>query len=213
MSAAGPPQGANRAPSGGSAAAKPQAWGDHTSAGLAPSAWIARFAPLVPAGANVLDVAAGRGRHARLFAALGAQVLAVDRDAGALAELDGVIGVTTRVADLEGAPWPFAGELFDAIVVANYLHRPLLPHLLDALTPDGLLLYETFAAGNEAFGRPSNPAFLLRENELLDWVRERLVIVAFEQGRVERPRAAVVQRIAAVGRERRWPPPLPLTDA
>ena len=213
MSAAGPPQGANRAPSGGSAAAKPQAWGDHTSAGLTPSAWIARFAPLVPAGANVLDVAAGHGRHARLFAGRGAQVVAVDVDADALARLDGVAGIATRVADLEGRAWPFADEVFDAIVVANYLHRPLLPHLLDALTPDGLLLYETFAAGNEAFGRPSNPAFLLRENELLDWVRERLVIVAFEQGRVERPRAAVVQRIAAVGRERRWPPPLPLTDA
>ena len=180
--------------------------------GLAPSAWIARFAPLVPAGARVLDVAAGQGRHARLFAARGAHVVAVDVDAAALANLDGVRNVTTRVADLEAGASPFADDVFDAIVVVNYLHRPLLAHLLDALAPDGVMLYETFAAGNAAFGRPSNPAFLLRENELLERVRERLAIVAFEQGCVERPRAAVVQRIAAVGRERRWPPPLAPSD-
>ena len=180
---------------------------------LAPSAWIARFAALVPAGARVLDVAAGRGRHARLFAARGALVVAVDVDADALASLVAVPGVTTLVADLEGGAWPFAGAAFDAIVVANYLHRPLFAHLLDALAPDGVLLYETFAIGNEAFGRPSNPAFLLRENELLELARERLSIVAFEQGRVDRPRLAVVQRIAAVGRKRRSPPPLPVTDS
>jgi SAM-dependent methyltransferase len=168
-----------------------------------------RFASLVPPGARVLDVAAGRGRHARLFAAQGARVLAVDRDAGALAELDAVSGVTTRVADLEGAPWPFAGEGFDAIVVANYLHRPLLPHLLAALAADGALLYETFASGNERFGRPSNPAFLLAAGELADAVRDRLTLVAFEQGLVEGERPAVVQRIAAIGRARPWPPPLP----
>ena len=180
-------------------------------AALAPSAWITRFAPLVPSGANVLDLAAGQGRHARFFAERGARVVAVDIDANAFAELDAVPGVTTRVADLEGDAWPFADTVFDAIVVANYLHRPLFPRLLDALAPDGVLLYETFAAGNEAYGRPSNPAFLLRENELFECVRERLAIVAFEQGRVERPRAAVVQRIAAVGRQRRSPPPLPLS--
>jgi SAM-dependent methyltransferase len=176
----------------------------------AASAWMARFAALVPAGARVLDVAAGRGRHARLFAARGADVVAVDIDAAALATLAGVPGITTRIADLEGNAWPFAGTSFDAIVVANYLHRPLFAHLLDALTPDGVLLYETFAAGNGAFGRPSNPAFLLNENELLEAVRDRLVIVAFEQGRIVlHGRGAVVQRIAAVGRARGWPPTLP----
>ena len=176
---------------------------------LAPSPWMRRFAPLVPRGARVLDVAAGRGRHARLFAAQGAHVLAVDRDAGALAALDAVTGVTTRVADLEDAPWPFAGEVFDAVVVANYLHRPLFSHLLAALAADGALLYETFAAGNERFGRPSNPAFLLASGELADVVRDRLTLVAFEQGLVEGERPAVVQRIAAIGRARPWPPPLP----
>jgi SAM-dependent methyltransferase len=174
-----------------------------------PSAWITRFAALIPAGARVLDLAAGRGRHARFFASRGARVLAVDIDAQSLATLADVPGVVTKVADLEGDAWPFTGLSFDAIVVANYLHRPRLSHLVEALASDGVLLYETFAAGNEAFGRPSNPAFLLRENELFDAFRERLTIVAFEQGVVtEHARVAVVQRIAAVGRSRPWPPPL-----
>lgn len=177
---------------------------------LAPSAWITRFAALVRTGARVLDVAAGRGRHARFLAARGACVVAVDIDADALATLAGVPGIATRVADLEGGAWPFADASFDAIVVTNYLHRPLLSHLLATLAPDGTLLYETFAVGNEAFGRPSRPAFLLRENELLDAFRERLIIVAFEQGVIgEDGRTAVVQRIAAVGRARGWPPSLP----
>jgi SAM-dependent methyltransferase len=117
--------------------------------------------------------------------------------------------VSTLEADLEGAPWPLAGSAFDAIVVVNYLHRPLFAPLLDALAPDGVLLYETFALGNEAFGRPSNPAFLLRPGELLDVVRDRLVVVAFEQGHVHGAgRDAVVQRVAAVGAARGWPAPL-----
>jgi SAM-dependent methyltransferase len=176
---------------------------------LAPSAWIGRFAPLVAPGARVLDVAAGRGRHARYFAQRGARVLAVDRDADALSALAGVAGVETRIADLEGGAWPLGAETFDAIVVVHYLHRAVLPSLLDALAPDGVLLYETFAAGNERFGRPSNPAFLLREDELLELARARLTIVAFEQGLIGAGRAAVVQRLAAVGRARGWPPELP----
>lgn len=180
---------------------------DHRSA---PSPWIERFAPLVHSGGRVLDLACGEGRHARLFAARGAVVLAVDRDAVALRTLASVPNVTTRALDLESADWPLAGERFDAIVVANYLHRPHLPALVDALERDGVLLYETFAAGNEAYGRPRNPAFLLEPGELAETVRGRLVIVAFEQGRVEDgDRIAVVQRIAAVGRDRSWPPALP----
>ncbi|HEX6793410.1 MAG TPA: class I SAM-dependent methyltransferase [Casimicrobiaceae bacterium] len=187
--------------------------GHDPHASLRPSDWLVRFASLVAPDARVLDVAAGRGRHARFFAQRGAQVIAVDVDADALAPLAGTPNVSTRIADLERGAWPFAAEAFDAIVVTNYLHRPLLPHLLATLAPDGALLYETFAAGNEAFGRPSNPAFLLRENELLDAVRDHLAIVAFEQGVVtEHERRAVVQRIAAVGRARRWPPPLPAAD-
>jgi SAM-dependent methyltransferase len=176
---------------------------------LAPSPWIDRFASLVPPGARVLDLAAGGGRHARLFASRGASVLAVDRDAAALQLLAGTAGIETRVVDLEGGPWPLAGEAFDAIVVANYLHRPLFPRLRAALAADGVLLYETFAMGNEAYGRPANPDFLLCRDELLSLASlpPAMTVVAFEQGLVqEGGRAAVVQRIAAVGASRPWPP-------
>ena len=175
----------------------------------APSRWIARFAPLIPPGARVLDLACGQGRHSRFLAARLCDVVAIDRDLQALAALAGVPRVTTIAADLEGGSWPLSGERFDAIVVANYLHRPLFLKLLDALAGDGAWLYETFAAGNEAYGRPSNPDHLLAAGELLALVRDRLTIVAFEQGRVDGARAAVIQRIAAVGRGRRWPPQLP----
>ena len=180
---------------------------------LQPSRWIARFAGLVAPGARVLDVAAGTGRHARLFAARGAEVVAVDRDEEALAALRDVTGIQTRVADLEGAAWPLSRENFDAIVVTNYLHRPRLRDLLGALAGDGVLLYETFAAGNERFGRPSKPDFLLRNGELLDVVRGYCTVVAFEQGSIETgAQPAVVQRLAAVGPKRAWPPPLPRMD-
>jgi SAM-dependent methyltransferase len=183
--------------------------------GLAPSPWIERFAHLVPAGARVLDVAAGHGRHALFFAGRGAHALAIDRDADALATFASRSGIETRALDLEAGGWPLGDETFDAIVVVNYLHRPLFPYLLAALAPDGVLLYETFAVGNEAFGRPTNPQFLLRERELLDLVRDKLTVVAFEQGLSRGvDRAAVVQRIAAVGRAYPWPPPLsPSGDA
>jgi SAM-dependent methyltransferase len=180
---------------------------DH--ADLAASAWIERFAHLIPFGARVLDVAAGHGRHAGFFAARGARVVAVDRDAGALATYTAVPGIETRALDLETGAWPLRGATFDAIVVVNYLHRPLFPHLLASLAADGVLLYETFAAGNQVYGRPSNPAFLLREGELLDVIRGRLCCVAFEQGTIQTAeRPAVVQRIAAVGADRAWPPSL-----
>lgn len=176
-----------------------------------PSAWVRRFAALFPRGARVLDLAAGRGRHARLVASLGHPVLAVDVDGSALAALDGVPGVATRVLELESGPWPLAGERFGAIVVTHYLHRPSFRAMLDTLADDGVLVYETFAAGNEAHGRPSNPAFLLERGELLEQVRGRLAVVAFEEGLVRRTGGghAVVQRLAAVGRLRPAPWPLP----
>ena len=188
--------------------------GCDTHYSLEPSPWIVRHAHLVARDARVLDLACGHGRHARFFAARGAAVLAVDRDAAALATLAGVRGVETRAVDLEAGPWPLGGERFDAIVVANYLHRSLFAPLIAALAPDGTLLYETFAIGNEAFGRPSNPAFLLERDELAEVLRKRMTIVAFEQGRSsERGRDAVVQRVAAVGTGRPWPPPLPVAPA
>ena len=180
--------------------------------GLAPSPWITRFAHLIPAGARVLDLACGYGRHALYFAARGAHVVAIDRDATALATLSGAPGIETRLADLESGPWPFGDLRFDAIVVSHYLHRPLLANLCAALAADGALLYETFATGNEAYGRPSNPAFLLRADELLELAAAAtpsLTVVAFEQGFAEIAKhPAVVQRLAAVGPARTWPPAL-----
>ena len=166
----------------------------------APSAWVCRFARLIAAGGTVLDLACGQGRHARHLAGLGYRVEAVDRDSAALADLAGVAGVATRCADLEASPWPCGSARFDGIVVTNYLHRPLMADLLVALRPGGVLIYETFALGNEKLGRPSNPEFLLRPGELLQWVGGRLSVLAFEQGRVERPKPAVIQRICAVHR-------------
>jgi len=174
-----------------------------------PSAWITRYAHLVPPVSRVLDVAAGSGRHALFFAARGNRVVAVDRDEAALAAYTNVPRIETRTVDLEAGAWPFPDETFDAIVVVNYLHRTALPHLLATLASDGALIYETFAAGNEAYGRPSNPSFLLLPGELLDAVRDRLTVVAFEQGlSPNRDSPVVIERIAAVGPARVWPPAL-----
>lgn len=163
-----------------------------------PSPWVARWARLIRPAGEVLDLACGYGRHARYFAARGHAVLAVDRDEAALATLARVQGVRTVLADLEGEPWPFAAEHFDGVVVSNYLHRPLFPQLVAALRRGGVLIYETFMAGNECFGKPSNPHFLLRPNELLESVAAELLVVAFEQGSVSEPKPAVVQRLCAV---------------
>jgi len=159
------------------------------------SGWIARFAPLIRPGGTVLDVACGGGRHARLLARLGFEVDAVDRDAALFA--DPPPGVRLLGADLEGGPWPYPGRRFDAVVVANYLHRPLLPMLVESLEPGGILLYETFARGNERFGKPSNPAFLLAPGELLEAVRGRLRVLAYEDLTVGEPRPAAIQRLCA----------------
>jgi SAM-dependent methyltransferase len=156
-----------------------------------PSDWVLRWAPLVERG-PVLDLACGGGRHARLFAERGLEVLALDREPQSIA------GVKFVQADLEdGRPWPFKGQRFAAIVVTNYLHRPLLPEIESAVAEGGLLIYETFMQGNERYGRPSNPAFLLRPGELLEAFR-RLTPISFEQGRVERPKPAVIQRLCAL---------------
>lgn len=162
------------------------------------SPWVARFAPLIPAEGRVLDLACGRGRHSTLLAGLGYSVEAVDRDAEAVASFDGLPRIHTRVADLEGGPWPYHTEVFDGVVVTNYLYRPQLPALLKLVAPQGVLIYETFMVGNERFGKPSNPAFLLRPGELLELVRNRFAVTAFEQGEVSVPRPAVIQRICAV---------------
>jgi SAM-dependent methyltransferase len=165
-----------------------------------PSAWVARFAPLIPPG-EALDLACGGGRHARLLAARGLQVTALDRDARALAAA-GARGVNTVAHDLEapGSRWPFAPGRFQGIVVTNYLHRPLFGEIVASLAPDGILIYETFAQGNEVFGKPSNPDFLLAPGELLDVaMRGGLRVLAYEDGVVSMPKPARVQRLCAVG--------------
>jgi SAM-dependent methyltransferase len=156
---------------------------------LDPSPWVVRWAQLVTRG-PVLDVASGSGRHSRVFRGL--EVVAVDRDA------QSIPGVRFVQADLEdGSPWPFAGQHFGGIVVTNYLHRPLLPILRDALDPGGVLIYETFMVGNERYGKPSNPNFLLKPGELLQ-AFNALTVVAFEQGTSGK---AVMQRICVIRAE------------
>ena len=160
-----------------------------------PSPWIVQWAGLVTAGTAVLDVAAGGGRHTRFFADRGNEVTAIDRDVSALTAQPNVEIVQ---ADLEdGSPWPLPGRTFGAVVVTNYLHRPLFPALLDALMPGGVLLYETFMEGNERFGRPSNPEFLLKDGELLALARDRLSVTAYEGRMISEPKMAMIQRIAA----------------
>lgn len=159
------------------------------------SSWIATWAGLVPPGVAVLDVAAGNGRHTRFFAERGHPVTAIDREVSGLAAADNIEVVA---ADLEdGSPWPLAGRTFGAVVVTNYLHRPLFPHLFAALQPGGMLLYETFMIGNERFGKPSRPEFLLNDGELLELVRDRFSVIAYEARMISEPKMAMVQRIAA----------------
>jgi SAM-dependent methyltransferase len=168
-----------------------------------PSAWITRFGAEVTPPGPVLDVACGGGRHARWFAARGCDVVAIDRDLTGIADLAGSAHVELVAADLEdGSPFPVLAAPFGAVVVTNYLWRPILDVLAALVGPGGWLLYETFAAGNERFGRPANPEHLLRRNELLDLARRHgLIVVAYEDVEVLEPRRAVVQRIAAT-RER-----------
>ncbi len=176
-----------------------------------PSPWICRFAPLVGPGARVLDVAAGRGRNGRHFLARGHRVTFVDIDTGGLADLEGRTGVDVIEADLEAAgPWPFVAGSFDAILIANYLHRPHTPHYLASLAPGGVLLHETFAAGNADYGRPRNPDFLLRPGELPELYGARLHVVAYEHGLDAGPPPAMRQRIACVDLE--GPLPIPPPD-
>jgi SAM-dependent methyltransferase len=158
------------------------------------SPWLLRWAHLIPTGGKVLDVAAGSGRHALWLAAHAFTVTAVDRDAAAMQSLADC--ARTIVADLESGPWPLDGETFDAVLVTNYLHRPLFPQLVAAVAPGGVLVYETFAAGNESVGRPSRPDFLLAPGELLGAV-PGLRIVAYEDGFLDDPQR-FVQRLAAV---------------
>lgn len=178
--------------------------------GTAPSPWLLRFANAVPAGGTVLDLACGNGRHTRLFLQRGHPVVAVDRDVSGLCDLTGTPELEVLRAELEdGGPFPLGERRFAAVVVANYLHRPLLPAIVGAVAPGGVLLYETFARGNERFGRPRNPNHLLRPGELLDAVRGRLRVRAYEDLIVDEPRRMAVQRIFAEREATASRPPTP----
>jgi SAM-dependent methyltransferase len=158
-----------------------------------PSDWVVRWAPQVKRG-PILDLACGEGRHARYFRDLGFDVVAVDRQPVDLP------GISFLEKDLEdGGRWPLEEYSFGAVVVTNYLHRPLFPRLAESLAPGGVLIYETFMLGNQRFGKPSNPAFLLRPGELRE-AFAALEVLGFEEGEVARPKPAMVQRICAVRR-------------
>ena len=160
-----------------------------------PSPWIGRFAHLVPPGGAVLDLACGSGRHSQFFLVRGHPVTAVDRHVAALEPHD---GLEIMQCDLEdGSPWILENRQFSAVMVVNYLYRPLLPRLVEAVAPGGLLLYDTFAIGNEAFGRPRNPEFLLRPGELPAAVEGELVVLDYFHGRIESPEPAIRQQICA----------------
>lgn len=170
----------------------------------AASAWVARFIGGIAQGGRVLDVASGGGRHSRLARAAGHHVTGIDRDHGKARDLAGDPMVRQITADLEeGSPLPVAGERFDGVIVTNYLWRPILADIVGVVASDGVLIYETFALGQERYGRPSNPDFLLRPGELLNVIGQDLVAIAYEHGTVAEPRR-VVQRIVAVGRGHRW---------
>jgi SAM-dependent methyltransferase len=159
-----------------------------------PSPWVQRWSYLVPGGGAVLDVACGHGRHMRWFASRGHPVTGVDRSPEAI---DAVAGLGEAVrADIENGPWPLAGRTFQGVVVTNYLWRALLAPIVGSVAPGGVLLYETFAAGNETVGKPSRPDFLLEPGELLR-ACQGLRVVAYEDGFLDEP-ARFVQRIAAV---------------
>jgi SAM-dependent methyltransferase len=163
-----------------------------------PSAWVRRFAHLVPRGGSVLDVAAGGGRHTRFFRDRGHAVTALDLSLDGMADLVDRAGISLVQADLEARPWPLGAQVFDAVVVTNYLHRPLLATLVASVAPGGILIYETFAEGQAAIGRPSNPDYLLTPGELLQAVDGILSVIAYEHGLDPAPRPAARQRIAAV---------------
>ncbi len=174
----------------------------------APSSWVCRWTPLIRAAAQVLDLACGGGRHMHWLASQGHEVLGVDRSPEALA-LASAFGPTLQ-ADIENGPWPLQGRTFDAVVVTNYLWRPLWPQILTSLAPGGVLIYETFARGHETVGRPSRPDFLLAPGELLQVAAQGgLRVVAYEDGFLAAP-DRFVQRLVAVRESAaeqpaRWP--------
>ena len=160
-----------------------------------PSAWIERHSPLISRSSQILDIAAGKGRHTRYLLRKGHSVIAVDKNLSSLRNIKNARLSLIQV-DLEtGAPWPFKKDMFAGIVVTNYLYRPLFGPIIASLAPGGVLIYETFARGNEKFGKPNNPDYLLEPDELIRVTLNKLHIIAYEDLLVEQPRPARIQRI------------------
>ncbi len=172
-----------------------------------PSEWVMQYTPLIPkmgeialkSAPSVLDLACGKGRHTRYLLDLGFLVTAVDRNVAGLADLTDHPGLEIIEADLETptAAWPMDRRLFAGIIVTNYLRRPLIPHIIEAIAPGGILIYETFGQGNERFGRPRNPDHLLCPGELEQAVAGKMTVIAYAHGTTNAPRPAVIQHICA----------------
>lgn len=162
-----------------------------------PSSWIVKFAPLIKSQGLVLDLACGSGRHAKWLAQQGYQVDALDRDPIATSSMQGIDGIRIQLTDLETTEPPSFEHSYDGIIVSRYLHRPILTSLATILKPGGILIYETFMRGNERYGKPSNPDFLLMPDELLNTYSPLLNVISFEQGEVVEPKPAMLQRICA----------------
>ena len=161
------------------------------------SIWVRRYAGRIAPASNVLDLACGNGRHARYLASLGHQVTLIDRDLSGVSDLADDDRYERIKHDLEHSPWPLAERKFGGIVVTNYRYPPLYPDLIAALSDGGTLIYDTFAIGNERFGHPRNPAFLLKPGELLKAFAADLHIVAYDHGYVDAPKPAMRQRLCA----------------
>lgn len=165
----------------------------------APSQWVVKHGGMIRPGGTVLDVACGAGRHGRFFRSLGNPVVMLDRDITRVTDMAGIDDVEIVARDLEGGrSWPLAGRQFAGVVVVNYLYRPILPILVASVEPGGVLIYDTFAVGNEAYGHPANPDHLLHREELLIAARPELVVMAYEDVEETEPRPAVRQRIMAI---------------
>jgi len=177
----------------------------HTVQTLSPSSWVIQFVSRIQKGGEILDIACGRGRNTRFFLDHGHSVVAVDRNLERLGELCNHPKVSAMEVDLEGTqPWPFQKSRFAGIVVTNYLYRPLFPRFIESLDDNGVLIYETFAKGNERFGHPRNPDYLLEDGELLQRFGPSLYIISYEQLELGEPNPAVLQRIAAIKNPNPW---------
>ena len=167
---------------------------------IEPSRWLQKYSSLMPNSGPILDVAAGSGRHTVYLLDKGHIVVSIDRDVSRLAYLKNP-HLSVAQVDLEVPhSWPFKSGAFAGIIVTNYLHRPLFPRIIDALAAGGLLVYETFSQGNEKFGKPSNPDYLLEPGELLRVTLDHLHVIAYEDLTVHQPKSARTQRICAARR-------------